>query len=429
MRFTVHRLTQRCASPRSHPVSQGDVLSRVRVSVVGVAAGDAAEVGLALARLRCDHPAARTTLRCVRGGDVFHTAPGFVFKTLGEHAPRLVENRTVEARFLPDVHAGLFDRAFRGAGHIANLEVLHSDDVVAGGDVRSGLLYEVLTSVGAAGLGPTKSRLDAGSAVRPSLTPCQLALQPHHAGVKVGADVVVKRAIRQRGSVDDATIHTDNLARLGAGDRVGDMCERDVPTSGTVQRHPVRLEVAHSAGATEPHPTDLRNLQLGPAAVQLSDIGGTGGDDAEAFVESLLTERRRAVCATEEVTHRLVEVSKRLLLHHLRTGTQPVERGAGLCQLLVTGQMPRRPRTGSGVVGLLLDGQIPDKTCASAVRKESLMLSLGRVHPVPCHLSHLPKGGTGSGALARRRSIYCIAVPRHSPIPLPPEVGSLLGRA
>ena len=54
MRFAVHRPGIPEASPRSHGVPRRDVPGRVHVSVAGVAAGHAAEQGLALAASQGD---------------------------------------------------------------------------------------------------------------------------------------------------------------------------------------------------------------------------------------------------------------------------------------------------------------------------------------------------------------------------------------
>ena len=76
MRFAVLRPGSPEASPRSHGVPRRDVPSRIHVSVAGVAAGHAAEQGLALARcpLRCARTpssAGSCTQDCI-----FSTQPG-----------------------------------------------------------------------------------------------------------------------------------------------------------------------------------------------------------------------------------------------------------------------------------------------------------------------------------------------------------------
>lgn len=72
------------------------VLCRVHISVVEITTSDTLENCLALAVPSSDYLAFRATLARVRGRDVPHTLLILVFQTLGEHAPALVQNRTVQ---------------------------------------------------------------------------------------------------------------------------------------------------------------------------------------------------------------------------------------------------------------------------------------------------------------------------------------------
>jgi len=177
LRFAVHRPGSPVASPRSHRMPCGDVPGRVHVRVAGEIAGDAGEEGLALAALRCDMLARRATLARVRGTDLLHPARGLILQATYQQAPRRSENAPVQAGFLSDSTARLFESSLSRSRHASDVEVLHADQVEPARQVGAGLLRPILANVGLAGFYLCDGQLDPGPTGRAALSSCQLALQ------------------------------------------------------------------------------------------------------------------------------------------------------------------------------------------------------------------------------------------------------------
>jgi hypothetical protein len=263
LRFAVHRLGQRQASPRG--VSRRDVPCSVVVSVGEVSAGPAPEGGLALASPPIHGPALRATLARICGIDLLDPAPGLVLKSGGKHAPPGSEDRTVQACLLTNVATGLRDGAPGRAGHARHVQVLNPDQVVAAGDLGRYLLHPISPRIGIAGVQPRMPRLELRPTVGAALGPRQTALQPLH--VSVGRSLV-RVPVGQGECHRHAPVDSDDLARGGTGNRDGDGSERDVPAPHPVAGHTVRPRVRHRTRQLEPDPSEPGDQHPGPAAVQ-----------------------------------------------------------------------------------------------------------------------------------------------------------------
>jgi hypothetical protein len=263
LRFAVHRLGQRQASPRG--VSRRDVPCSVVVGVGEVSAGPAPEGGLALASPPIHGPALRATLARICGIDLLDPAPGLVLKSGGKHAPPGSEDRTVQACLLTNVATGLRDGAPGRAGHARHVQVLNPDQVVAAGDLGRYLLHPISPRIGIAGVQPRMPRLELRPTVGAALGPRQTALQPLH--VSVGRSLV-RVPVGQGECHRHAPVDSDDLARGGTGNRDGDGSERDVPAPHPVAGHTVRPRVRHRTRQLEPDPSELGDQHPGPAAVE-----------------------------------------------------------------------------------------------------------------------------------------------------------------
>jgi hypothetical protein len=96
---------------------------------------------------------------------------------------------------------------------------------------------------------------------------------------------------------------------------------------------------------------------------------GLERDDAEAFVAAGFAPRRPSAGAGQEAGHRLRKVPQRLLLHHLRTMTEPITPGSGLRELSALLQVAWRAWPSGTPMRLLLDCEVPYKrACAQWFR-------------------------------------------------------------
>src|SRR4029077_19197592 len=129
LRFAVRRPGSPEASPRSHGVPRRDVPGRVHVSVAGVAAGHAAEQGLALAAARCDVPARRAALARVRGTYLLDSAGCLVLQTSAHPPPPRAQNALLHPGLGPDISARFLYSSLRGPGHVGDMEILDADHV------------------------------------------------------------------------------------------------------------------------------------------------------------------------------------------------------------------------------------------------------------------------------------------------------------
>lgn len=145
-----------------------------------------------------------------------------------------------------------------------------------------------------------------------------------------------------------------------------------------------------SGGLLEPrqpksHPSDLGHPHPTEAAIQPLNVSRFEAHLSKSLVHTGFTPRRAAVRASKEVLHGLREVTQRLLLDRLTSGTKPRVLGAGLCQLRgllqIAGSLPS-PLP----VLLLFHRQIPDIPRVSAVPQQCLFLLRGRQQSKPRYI-------------------------------------------
>jgi hypothetical protein len=71
---------------------------------------------------------------------------------------------------------------------------------------------------------------------------------------------VKQLAGRQCGGYGNTTVDANHAAVTGAGDRVGNMCERDMPAASPITSNPVGLHThRHRTRQAKPHPPNLRH--------------------------------------------------------------------------------------------------------------------------------------------------------------------------
>jgi len=403
LRFTVRGPASAEVSPCCHRPSGGDVTCGVHVGVARPrTAGDALENRLVLTVFRRDMPAVGAPLRRVCSWNEFESTLGLVVEPGNQQAPALATDLAVEASFLRDVCAGAFLSPARRARHGAHIQVLDADGVEAARQLGGGLFHPVATAIGFAGAQPGNGQFRScppvGSAPRPGQTPLQSAKSLGFTCTK--ARNAQQLSAGQRNRYRHAAINTNNAAIIGSGDRFGDGGKSEVPAPSPIPRDSIRLHRAGNvAGPPKSHPTDLRYPYLPVAAAEPLDVAWFESDLPESLMRAGLTPRRAPVGAAEKVTHRLREVSQRLLLHRLRSGCQPVVFGAGRSKLgtlrVIVGRLPAWLP-----VLLLLDGQIPHKPGVATVFGQCCGLLNAREQPKPAHTNKLgtttdnpPKGG------------------------------------
>jgi hypothetical protein len=394
LRFAVHRLGQRRASPRSHGTPCRDIPRRIQISIAGIGAGDTAEESLALATLRSDIPTHRTTLTRKRGIDPFQPTGGFVLQTGSERRPRGMVDRPIETSLLPNIPARLLDGAPRRTHHVRHWQVLDPDHVIPAGDDRRRLLHEIPPPISHTSMQSRQPSLRPTAPVRAAPAPRQRASRLPSAEWRrrfIGSPI-------GQGHCDgDATVDTDHAAVTGTVQRCGDHRERNMPTPRRIQGHPIGLPVRQGTGASEPDPTDLGNQNPRPVSVDLLHPQGLRTDDTETLMPAPLTPRRPPMTTTPPIRHRLGEVSQRLLPHRLRTRTQPLTRGTSLGQLpallnIVRETLPMMP------IPELLHREIPHEPGVRTMLREQHLLLARRIHTEP-HNRNLTAAPDNSGFL------------------------------
>jgi hypothetical protein len=339
LRFAVHSPAQRLeGSPRSHRPPDGDVLGRVHIRMSDMPADATAKNRLALTVPRLAMPADMTDQRRVRRIDPLHPARSLVLKTPDKTAPTSRVDRPVQSGLGPHVPARHSDTAARGTNHVLDLEILDADQIETAGQIRRGLLHPIPAPIGLTRLDPADRGLDPPTPVRPTVRTRQPALQPQQTPGLAFAQTRHRqqRAGGQSRRDHHTTVHTHDLTRTRPLDRRRDHRERHMPTARPIPLHPKRPDLAgNAAGPTEPHPPHLRDPHLTRLAGQPPHIPlpTTPPDDPKPFVHPRLTPRRPPMRPGEKVTHRLGEITQRLLLHRLRTHRQPPERSPGPRQL------------------------------------------------------------------------------------------------
>ena len=188
--------------------------------------------------------------------------PNYLIRQLAsELAPTLIENGTVQARFLRYLFAGLFAIAFGRLGHIPYLQILNAYERVVLADRRCGFVEEVFAGVSDASV----NLLDAGLRLLP--VTAELDLTAHAALVARKALLVFLEAVErrdefsiaERGEAGDTDIDADGGGRRGQ--RLFDFALR------LNRREPLSARLAHG---------DIANLAQYVTAVAVTQPAELG---------------------------------------------------------------------------------------------------------------------------------------------------------
>jgi hypothetical protein len=326
-------------------------------------------------------------LRRVCGVDLLDPPGSLLLQAGHELPPALAADGAVQPGLGSDVPTGRGSGAACRAGHAGDLEVFDADQVEAASQVGTGFLDPVLAPVGLSHSEASGLRLDLGASARPSSSTSEASLQPEQSlgFLHPEADRAGHGAVRHRYCHRHASVHTDDLACAGRGDRLGDDRERDVPAASPIPRHPIGLPVGQCAGPTEAHPSHLRDQDRGPAVAVLADTQRMSTNHAEPLAATFLPPCWATVGSREEVAPRLIQVAQRLVLDRRYPLSQPggrIPRLGELSTLLVvigSGALPAAPHEP------LLKAQIPHVPGLPALLNEQFLLMGRGVHPVAGH--------------------------------------------
>ena len=394
LRFAVHRPGSPEASPRSHRMPCGDIPGRVHVSVAGVAAGHAAEQGLALAAARCDVPARAAALRRVSGVDFLNSARGLLLQTRDKQAPAGGEYFPVQAGLVPYVSARVLDGSPGRAGHARDPQIFDPDHIESACQTGACLLNPVFAGVRLAGFQPCDGQLHLGAAAGAAPSPRKTALETAKPALPLKAEPgSAKQLARRQCRADRHTsVDAHEFTRTGRGKGLWNHGKRDMPASGPVPSDPVGLRRRSRAGPAEAHPARLRNPHSAGFPAKPTHMLRLHGDNAESLVAPGLPPGGLTARASEKALHGLGVIPERLLLHHLASYPQPCKlcpRCSELTALLqiAWGALAARPP-----VLLLLDSQIPHEPGMRAVLQQHSSLHLRGLETVPGHASTLAPG-------------------------------------
>jgi hypothetical protein len=196
---------------------------------------------------------------------------------------------------------------------------------------------------------------------------------------------VKQLAGRQCGGYGNTAVDANHAAVTGAGDRVGNMCERDMPAASPITSNPVGLHThRHRTRQAKPHPPNLRHPDPTRAPVQRFDLMRLHSDLPKPFMHTGFAPLRLAMCVIEEALHGLGGIPQRLLLHRLTSGPKPPVFGACLRQLPALLQVAGSLTVALPVL-LLLHRQIPHIPRIPAVRQQCLLLLRSRQQSKPRH--------------------------------------------
>ena len=389
LRFTVRRPPTGEVSPCWHRPSGGDVACSVHISVAPTGgASFALEDRLALAVPGCDVPARGASLRRIRSRHLLDPAQSLVLQACDQRTPAASADCAVEPTLLGDTGARLLDGAGRRPGHRPHIEILDSDHVEPPRKVSGGLLHPILTPIPLAGLqlrDPAFRLLAAVGTALATRQPLLQHLQPFRL-TRSQTRCVQQFAGRQCGRHDNTAVDADHAAVTRARDRVRGVGDRDMPAASPITSHPVGLDTGwHWPRQAESHPPDLRHPYPTQAAVQPLDVMRFYADLPKPFVHTSFTPRRTAVCAIEQIPHRLREIPQSLLLHGLTSSTKPRVLGAGLRQLRALLYIAGCPATPLPLL-LLLHRQIPHIPRVPAMCQQRQLLLRSRQQSKPRHI-------------------------------------------
>ena len=256
--------------------------------------------------------------------------------------------------FLSDVSAGRLGGSAGRAGHALDVQVLDADQVEPARQVGSGLLSPVLAHVRLTRFQLRDGQLDPGRAGRAALSSCQLALEAADAALPGG----LSAGALSISPVDSATLTVTPRSTPATG-----RCRARGPVRGSRRRrHASARPCPWSPGRTSRLAAADGTSGIVPTLPSVSAPRHVAGqaahiplmpalpDDPESFVPPGLAPGRPPgrVAPVEERGPRVGVVPQRLLLHHLRSRSQPRVPGACLGELAALLQVTRRAHGGRG---------------------------------------------------------------------------------
>ena len=409
LRFAVHRLGSPIASPRSHGVPRRDVPCRVHISVEREAACRAPENGLALARFPVRTPAYAAALTRKCRSDLLDPPGSLVIQATDQQSPSGREDLPVQSSFLTHSPAGVVSGSLSALGHVLDAQLLDTDHIEPASQVSADPLAPVPASIGLSNLetGDCDLGLDASvtaafRAGQPTFRQAQMSLTRL---AQLGA--AQQFAVRQGCAHGHAAVNADDLTGAWALDGLGDRGEGHVPPASMVQSDPERLHATgDGTGPAEPDPPTLGDEHFPSFPVQSAHVLGPDRDDTEPFVASGFAPARPPVSTGEAVPHGLVEVSERLLLHHLTADRQPSmfpPRGGELPALQ---QVTRCACPSWTPPRLLLASKVPHEPGVGAMLPQCCFSGSRREQAVPGHAKTLSSNADIPEEV-KRRVLHC----------------------
>lgn len=352
-----------------------------------MAAGYATKDRLALAILRGDVPAAMAGLGSEGCPDLFNSSGRLLLKALDQPSPAASEDPAVQAGFAADTGAWSVSGAARGSGHSPDANVFHAYEIEGSDERGTSLLDPVAPTVDLAGDLSGYRVPDPLAALRASDGAGQASLESGQSATfsRGGFRCMHKVAGGKRDRHRYTTIDTDGTAIVWRWNRRGHRSECDMPPSSWVAGDSVGFRGRWRPAPSELDPTDLGDSHGPDPFAEASDVLGPHGDDAETIITTRFSPGRSPEPACEVVGHCLAEVPKRLLLHHLRTTTQPARRDSRCRQLSCVLEVGRRRPAAWAPEAVLLDREIPDESCLPAELAELFCLRWGWQETKPGH--------------------------------------------
>jgi hypothetical protein len=404
LRFAVHRPGSPDASPRSHGMSCRDVFGRVQVRVAGKTARPAAEDGLALARPPVNRSARAAALRRECWVYSLDATGSLILKPALEEPPAGGKDLPVQAglasRSSPRLPEGALDRT----SHVADVQILDTDQVKPPGEVSAELLAPVSARVDLTSLELRDSNPDPGAASRSTLASRKLVLEQPKPSLAARTQSRNSQQFTggKRCARGDTSIQGHDFTRPRARDCARDDGERYVPASGAVERNPVGLHPSrHRPRPSKPDPARLGDPDFPSAPIQSADMSRSNCDDPEALAAPGLSPPRPSMSTPEEMLHGLGKVPQRLLLDHLASVAQPSMLRASRGQLPALPYISRRAPASGTPPRLLFDGQVPDESRLGAMVFEDHLLSGCGTQPVAAHTNTISRASDVSGKLGR----------------------------
>jgi hypothetical protein len=187
-----------------------------------------------------------------------------------------------------------------------------------------------------------------------------------------------------------APVNSYDRAIFRCGDRGGLHSEADMPSAGSIECYPARLNViGNGPGPSEPDPTSLGHSYGAHFAGQPPDLPRLQFYDTKALMSSRLAPGRSPVSSVEEGSHRLREVPQSLLLHHVAASIQPRELSSRDSQLSRLLHISGCWGASRAVMKVLLHSQVPNEPGMRAVLTKDQLLLRCRRQSIPGHTPSL----------------------------------------